>query len=189
MGQSVTALRVGLESLGGAAPEDTRIEQLIAVVEELDDHIDRLSHELRPRVIEDFGLITALSNHIDVFSERSGIPVDFHQHGFSDERIPAVTEMTLYRVAQEALTNVFRHARATSVSVILEKRDGQVQLIVEDDGSGFDPEEVLARPRAEHRLGLIGMRERVALAGGTLHIESGSVGGTSIFVRLTLSER
>jgi signal transduction histidine kinase len=97
------------------------------------------------------------------------------------KRLPAVVETTLYRLVQEALTNVLKHAHAGTASVILERRKADVQLIVEDDGRGFTVDEA-----GEHRLGLVGMRERVALLGGTLNIESSADSGTSIFVRLTI---
>jgi signal transduction histidine kinase len=158
---------------------------LTGCVHELDSHIDRLAHEIAPAAIDELGLIAAMATHVELFTERFGIPTDFHHRGFTDVRVPAVVEITLYRVAQEALTNVVKHASATGVSVILEKRDAHVQLIVEDDGVGFDPEAVLARQQ-KGTLGLIGMRERVAVAGGTLNIESRMGGGTSIFVRLTV---
>jgi two-component system CheB/CheR fusion protein len=121
-----------------------------------------------------------LANYIEQFTERSNIPVDFHGPGFTGERLPLVIEMTLYRVVQEALTNILKHAHASNVSVILETRDGQIQLIVEDDGSGFDSDVGTKRG-----LGFIGMKERVALAGGRLSVES-NAGGTSVFVRLTI---
>jgi PAS domain S-box-containing protein len=181
MGQHVTALKVGLEGLGGRADDQPRIEQLTAIVHDLDEHIDRLAHELRPAALDDFGLDVALANSIELFTERSGIAVDFHHSELHDGRLPAMIENTLYRLVQEALTNVMKHARARSVSVILERRENQVQLIVEDDGVGFNVDEALHRG-----LGLRGMRERVELAGGTFHIESRVGGGTSIFVRLTL---
>ena len=101
-------------------------------------------------------------------------------------RLPAAVETVLYRVAQEALTNVLKHARASRVSVIVARRDDHVLAIVEDDGRGFEAEAVLRDPNARRRLGLLGMEERVTQLGGTLEIESSPGGGTSLFIRVPL---
>jgi PAS domain S-box-containing protein len=183
MGPHVTALKAGLETLKHADSDHQHVEKLIAVVQELDDQIDLLAHELRLSALDDFGIVAALTSYIDHFTKRFGLPVDFHHSGVSHNRLLPVIETTLYRVTQEALTNVLKHARARSASVILQRRENQVHLIIEDDGIGFDVSEMT------ERLGLVGMRERVTLAGGTLNVEStpGSLGtGTSIFVRLTI---
>jgi signal transduction histidine kinase len=181
MGQQVTALKVGLEALKERSVDRRRIKQLSEIVQDLDDHIDGLAHRLRPTALDESGLVSALSSYVEHFTERFGIPVDFHSAGMKGKRLPAVVETTLYRLVQEALTNVLKHAHAGTASVILERRKTDVQLIIEDDGSGFTVDEA-----GEHRLGLVGMRERVALLGGTLNIESSAESGTSIFVRLTI---
>ena len=104
--------------------------------------------------------------------------------GVVEDAVPSDVGSALYRITQEALTNVARHAGATQVSVILEKPDGEVQLLVEDDGCGFDLNAVAARIRSERRLGLAGMRERAALVGGTVAIESSPGVGTTLLVRV-----
>jgi signal transduction histidine kinase len=101
-------------------------------------------------------------------------------------RLPPEFETTLYRIAQEALTNVARHAQATRVSVLLERRPGYVSLIVEDDGRGFDAPRTTSAPASQGKLGLLGMQERVRLAGGTLTIESAPGAGATVFARLPL---
>jgi len=101
-------------------------------------------------------------------------------------RLPLRVETALYRIAQEALTNVARHARASNVGVLLENRDTSVVLIVEDDGAGFDVSQVMGTSVHEGNLGLYGMRERAALLGGTLTIESSPEEGTSIFAEIPL---
>jgi signal transduction histidine kinase len=100
--------------------------------------------------------------------------------------VPGELGTTVYRIVQEALTNVARHAAARHASVVIEKPDGEVRLIVEDDGRGFDPAAAAAAARSgpTRRLGLAGMRERVALAGGTLTVESAPGAGTTVYVRL-----
>jgi signal transduction histidine kinase len=113
----------------------------------------------------------------------SGIAVELHSIGSESERLPAQIETTLFRVAQEALNNIAKHARASRVDVILERRSNQVSLIVEDNGVGFDPVDEKA---SEERMGLAGMRERVVLVGGTISVESTPDKGTGIFVRVPL---
>jgi signal transduction histidine kinase len=112
--------------------------------------------------------------------------IDFQVLGLDGQRLPSNIETALYRIVQEALTNVARHAEAQSVSVLLEYRDDSVKLIVEDDGVGFDVA-TIADARARERLGLYGMRERASLLGGTLTIESLPGTGTAIFVDIPLA--
>ncbi len=112
--------------------------------------------------------------------------MDFHSDGLAGHRLPLEFETALYRVAQEALTNVLRHANARRVSVLLERRPGGVSLIVEDDGRGFDAETLLQAPPTEGKLGLLGMGERAKLVGGTFALESSPGSGTTVFVRLPL---
>ena len=124
-----------------------------------------LAVELRPSSLDDFGLVPALERLASSLEERSGMRVAVEAN--LDERLPPEHETVLYRVVQEALTNVVKHAEATSVSVVVGRRGDGVTVVVEDDGKGFDPDTV--RPEA---LGLLGMRERLALLDGTLAIES-----------------
>jgi signal transduction histidine kinase len=114
------------------------------------------------------------------------VEVHFHCSGLDKQRLPPELETTLYRIVQEALTNVLRHAHAERVSVILEHRHDHVLAIVEDNGQGYDVESVMNSASAEPRLGLLGMRERIALVGGTLEIESSPGSGTTIFARIPL---
>jgi signal transduction histidine kinase len=104
-----------------------------------------------------------------------------------EDPLPTELASALYRIVQEALTNVAKHAGATQVSVIVERPDGEVRLIVEDDGRGFDLDETAVRVRNERRLGLAGIRERVALVGGSVSVESSPGKGTALFVRLPVA--
>jgi two-component system sensor histidine kinase UhpB len=115
------------------------------------------------------------------WSVRVRVPAELHTVGLLDERLSSDMETTLYRIAQEALTNVARHARASNVDVILERRGDQVLLIVEDNGVGFDPSRTGSQRRG---FGLLGMHERAALVGATLQIESTSGEGTTILLRM-----
>jgi signal transduction histidine kinase len=146
--------------------------------------VRHLALELRPPALDDLGLHAALSNYLEQWLERYGIKVDLHSNGLLNQRFPAYTETVLYRVIQEALNNVLKHAQAQHVSLVLEYRSGRVIAIIEDDGCGFNVDAALTAPVAERRLGLTGMRERVESAGGTLGIESSPGVGTTLVVRI-----
>ena len=117
--------------------------------------IHRLAWELHPAALDDLGLETALRRYTAEWSENNRVPVDFHSEGVEAHRLPLQLETTLYRVTQEALTNVIRHANAKRVSVLLERRPDHVSLIVEDDGEGFDACDVQASASAG-QIGLVG---------------------------------
>ena len=147
----------------------SNLSKLEKMAEGLMRDIHRLAWELRPSVLDDLGLDRALQRYADEWSQNTGVPVDLHTGAdLGTNRLPQEFETTLYRIAQEALTNVARHAQAKRVSVLLERRPGFVSLIVEDDGRGFDAQGVMGAPPSPDRLGLLGMQERVRLAGGTL---------------------
>ena len=179
LGQHLTALKIGLESLDRA---DKAVSGMKEIVGRIDRSIDRLTLALRPPILDEAGLIGAITSLLQQFSAASGIRTDIHTSGGDGERLPEAVETTLYRVLQEALTNVWKHSGAKNVSVILERQPEQVQLIIEDDGSGFDVGEA-SDDAAQGRFGLVGMRERVTLFGGSFNIESTPGKGTTIFVR------
>jgi PAS domain S-box-containing protein len=188
MGQHLTALMLGLASLKEACQDqplaDDRLRQLQRLTNELGQEVHHLAWELRPTALDDWGLQTALSNYVEEWSERYSIPVDFHSIGLDQGRLTPEIEATIYRAAQEALTNILRHAEARRVSLILERRQDHVIAIFEDDGHGFDTEAVMDTTRTQRWLGLLGMKERVALVGGTLQVESTLGAGTTLFVRI-----
>ncbi|HEY3206250.1 MAG TPA: GAF domain-containing sensor histidine kinase [Gaiellaceae bacterium] len=173
-GQALTSILLSLKALEERLEgEDARAaahEVRELVVSTLQD-VRRLAVELRPSALDDFGLVAALERLTQSFSEQTGIAVDFE--AALPERLPEEVETALYRTVQECLTNVVKHARAGRVSVLLRRRNGSVAAVVEDDGAGFDP--ALGR---EGGFGLVGMRERLALLGGRLEIESGDRGTT-----------
>jgi signal transduction histidine kinase len=140
--------------------------------------------QLRPPALDNLGLRLALQAHLEEWSQRYGIDGDFHAVGVDGERFPAEVEATLYRVVQEGLTNVVKHAGATRASLLLERRKGVLSTILEDDGRGFEVEDTLASHEKARRLGLRGMRERVDLLGGELEIESSPGAGTTLYVRI-----
>jgi two-component system CheB/CheR fusion protein len=187
LGQQISALRLGLGALANGADQDVprsvgRLQQIIA---QLDREIDRLAFELRPVALDDLGLLNALQHYVEEWAERASIAAEFQPIGLDGERLPNDIETTVYRVVQEALTNVLKHAAAAHVSVIVERRDAEVRAVVEDDGQGFDVEAQQAA-RQFHELGLIGMQERAVLVGGWVTIESEPGRGTTVFVRIPL---
>ena len=190
MGQHLTALGLGLKVVKDATPDPSpardRLQDLQALTDLIGREVHHLALELRPTALDDLGLQAALANYAEEWSERSGVEVDFHGTGLDGDRLPAPVETALYRVVQEALTNVLKHAAARRVSVVLQRSPGQVSAVVEDDGRGFDAEATARRPTSAGS-GLLGMRERVALVGGTLTVESGAGRGTTVIARVPLA--
>jgi signal transduction histidine kinase len=188
MGQRLTALSLGLKSLENALPESSPAYERLQSLQRLTDLIGRevhqLARDLRPTALDDLGLHTTLLHYVEEWSERSGVEVDFHSAGLDRERLPLPLETTLYRIIQEGLTNVVKHAHAGRVSLVLQRTPEQVLAVLEDDGRGFDAEAVMDATDVDGHLGLLGMRERAALAGGTLTVESTPGKGTAIFVRI-----
>ena len=182
-GQALTSMLLGLKAVEEArAPEEMRsaaraLREL--VVATLQD-VRRLAVELRPKALDDFGLVAALERLGNSFSEATGIRVQL-EASLGEERLPSEVETTLYRIVQEALTNIVKHARARNVSILLVRRDGSVTAVVEDDGEGFEPDAV-----GSDGLGLLGMRERVALIDGRLTVESRPGAGATLAVEVPL---
>jgi signal transduction histidine kinase len=183
VGQQLAALTLGLNELAvehHVPAESPKLRELHTIANTIARQIHDLAVELRPTSLDDLGLERALSAYVATWGERTKIKVDFHAGGFDGSRLDSTIETTVYRVVQEALQNIRRHARATAVSVILERKPHEVGVIIEDDGAGFDP---LRRQKTE-RLGLIGMRERAGMVGGTLRVESAAGRGTTVFLRV-----
>ena len=181
-GQELTSVLLGLKAVEEAKSGVERAEALAAVreqvVETLHD-VRRLAVELRPKALDDFGLVPALERLRDTFAEQTGMRVDLESR--IRERLPTDVETALYRIVQEALTNVVKHAQATAVSIVLAPKDRAVTALIEDDGRGFTPD------GSGEGLGLLGMGERLALLGGRLKIESSHGAGTTIVAEVPLS--
>jgi signal transduction histidine kinase len=182
-GQALTSILLGLR----AVEESRSAEEMHAsaadlrelVVGTLQD-VRRLAVQLRPKALDDFGLAPALERLAQTFSEATDLQVEVEAQ-LGGERLPPEVETTLYRIVQEALTNIVKHAQASQVSILLVRRPAMATLVIEDDGKGFDTEDV----RAEG-LGLVGIRERVELHDGRLTVESAPGSGTTIVAEVPL---
>jgi PAS domain S-box-containing protein len=188
LGQDLHALMLGLKSLEVYVQDSPatapRIKQLHGLTAQIAQEMHRLAWALRPPGLDEEGVEAGLHTYVEEWAQRSGVTVDFHSSGFTGQRLPSHLETALYRIVQEALTNVLKHAQAQRVSVLLERRGEYVRAIVEDDGIGFDVEALLSGHQG--RLGVVGMQERAALVDGTVEIESTPEVGTTVFVRLPI---
>ena len=187
LGQQLTALRLKLELLKSHAEKPSvkdAVKELERIVKQLDSDVDFLAWQMRPVALDDLGLPDALSNYVKQWSEHFGVEAEFRAGDFENVRLGPRTITNLYRIAQEALNNCVKHSKCTHASVLLEHRDGNAVLIIEDNGIGFNPDE---RPDGNGHWGLLGMRERAALLGGTIEIESGPNKGTTVFVRIPVT--
>jgi signal transduction histidine kinase len=182
-GQALTSILLGLRSVEEtksaeemrAAASDLR-ELVVATLQD----VRRLAVQLRPKALDDFGLAAALERLAQTFSETTGMHVELETQ-LGEERLPAEVETTLYRIVQEALTNIVKHAEATSVSILLVRKATTAKVVIEDDGRGFDTDDVRAQG-----LGLVGMRERVELHEGRLTVESTATSGTTLVAEVLL---
>jgi two-component system CheB/CheR fusion protein len=192
MGQDLTALILGLKVLQNEVADNVPITGHVA---QLQDMAVRIGHEvrslavqLRPSVLDDLGLILAIRNYVEQWSAQAHVAADLHSSGLDSGRLPLAVETAIYRLVQEALTNVLKHASASEISVIIERHTDEVRLIVEDDGTGFTLSDEPRASDAVPHLGLLGMQERVTLLGGTLMIETAPRSGTTIFARIPLPQ-
>ena len=187
-GQALASLRFGLRLLereidqGGNVTG--RVAELMRQTDAVLDGLHRLAADLRPASLDHLGLEAALRQYARSAASTFGLAVHFKARGFTGERLPTVVETALYRVVQEAMTNVVRHARATRVDVLVEHRGDRVLVMVEDDGVGFEPDRA---QRGDH-LGLLGLRERAEGLGGTLTIESTPGAGATVVVEVASAD-
>lgn len=188
-GQSLTSLLVGLKMVEEAPtlPDAQTHARLVkSLAGDVLDDVRALARELRPSVLDDLGLVAALDRYAREYAHRFNVAVDFQVVGLEERRLPPQYEIALYRIVQEALTNIAKYASAQNVSVLLEHRADSIIAIVEDDGCGFDAEKGLRERSDRQQLGLLGMKERAELLGGNLIIESKVGEGTTVFVQLPL---
>jgi signal transduction histidine kinase len=186
LGQKMTALRLKIGSIAASNDGAGSLADVVADAVNIDRDIGFLSWELRPTELEELGLDNSLSTYVREWSDQYGIAANFHSGTPMGKqtldrigRLPVPVETNLYRIVQEALNNVLKHAEAKNVDVLIQRDTENVSLIIEDDGTGFDP------TKNGHRgLGLMGMNERAALLNGTCEIDSSPDGGTTVIVRV-----
>jgi signal transduction histidine kinase len=186
VGQALTAIKMEMGVAMRGVETDSRARRALdegrAIAESTLQSVRDLSQLLHPSMLDDFGLPEAVSAHLRSFSKRTGIRTQL-THERMDDRLSPEIEVCVYRIVQEALTNVARHSGASSCTVSLVRREGMLQLTIEDDGRGIDAAAARAAD-ARRRLGLIGMRERAQALAGTFVIENRHEGGTRVTVRL-----
>ena len=186
--QALATLLLAIETTG-AAPDQVgaRLVQMKQLTKQTLDNVHRMIHDLRPSFLDDLGLVSALRWAGESRLEPMGIDLQFDIAG-AERRLGPEVETTLFRVGQEAISNIAKHAEANSVRIAVEFGRSYVRLQVEDDGKGFEPEAVPTLGQAARGLGLLGMRERVALIGGTLIVESEPGKGTHIRVEMPVAD-
>lgn len=183
-GQLLAAVHIQLQEIACDLPvaKRGRIRDVEALLDQIEQQVRHFSHELRPVILDDYGLVPALQSLAEKFSKRFGLPVSVE--GKVGHRLAATMEAAMYRVAQEALNNIAKHAKASHVRIQLWETSGEFHCRIRDDGVGFDP--ATAKTRNGNTLGLLGMRERVHVLGGTLHIESAPQRGTELLILVPL---
>lgn len=188
-GQTLTSLMMGLKCLEENSPAGSRchLDELRQTVRRTLEDLRRLSLELRPPLLDDMGLQAAIGRYVEQWRELHRLDVAMHIRWDCSERLSHEVEVAVYRIVQEALTNVAKHANASHVSVVLNCEEDKLSVVLEDDGCGFDADANLQN--AGGRLGLFGMEERAQLVGGSLAVESSPGQGTSIYLRVPVQCR
>jgi two-component system, chemotaxis family, sensor kinase Cph1 len=189
LGQYLTIMQLDLDGIGrdasASASIKERVDRLKELTADVGQEVGHLAWEIRPTALDDLGLQTAIQQFLEEWSERCPLLFDLHL-ALHDRRLGPAIETALYRVLQEAILNVVKHAGATRVGVILDANDAEVRMIVEDDGKGFLWNETERASAPPMRLGLLGVRERLALLGGTLEIETSPGAGTTLLIHVPL---
>ncbi len=188
--QTLTGINVRLAALKGESTTNmkdlqSKISSTQLLVEKSVDIVHRFARELRPSVLDDLGLIPALQSFLKGYMEDTGIRVTLTVFA-GIERSDSDTRTVLYRIAQEALTNVSRHAKASHAEVNIQETEGVIRMEVKDDGQGFEVDGTTQAKTKNNRLGLLGMRERIEMVGGTFCVESAPGAGTTIRVEIPL---
>ena len=183
-GQLLVSVYLSLDSLDAEIPQARpRLQEVRGLLHQMEEQLRRLSHELRPTILDDLGLLPALEFLADGIAKRTGLPIEVG--GSTHGRLPPVVETALYRIVQEALTNAVRHADAARVRVELQREPQAIRCSIADDGVGFDAPTVLAH-RGGPGLGLVGIRERLEAVRGSVQIISAPGQGTRLHVAIPL---
>jgi signal transduction histidine kinase len=191
LGQYLAALLLGLDAIGPTCSTSPaarqRLTELKKLTTELGRDFSRMAWELRPMALDELGLRNSITQHLEEWADLSGLHIDL-EITLGDRRLPPDVETALFRVLQEAITNVVKHAGADSVGVILESINGEIRLIIEDNGHGFQTDQGAAVALGKSHLGLLGVRERLALVNGRLEVESTPGSGTTVYACVPVVE-
>jgi two-component system sensor histidine kinase UhpB len=193
LGQTLTALKLRLQLGARSGNVGAGVVEAVALVDELIARVRKMSVDLRPPLLDEVGLVPALRAYLESQAALSGVVMDLEEDGrdagttSSGERLPSDLEIICFRVAQESVTNVLRHAAAQRLRVRIARNGSHVRLAVRDDGRGFDATSALDSAAAQGHLGVVGMRERVRARGGTFQIASRPGQGTAIEVELPIA--
>jgi signal transduction histidine kinase len=186
-GQLLAMVHLAVKEIARELPYELRprLDRISVPLDVAADQLRHLAHELRPVILDDFGLVPAVEYLAQGVSKRTGLAISVESS--LTERLPSLIETALYRIIQEALTNVGKHARARRVRIQLRRTDQEINCTIHDNGVGFD---MRARPtRDRPRLGLIIIRDRLAALGGTLSIATGRGRGTTLVMTIPLEPR
>lgn len=192
IGQSLTALLVGLrrvEDSSSLTEAQERLRELRQATGQTLQEVQRLARGLRPALLDDLGLGAALERFTADFAQASGLQVEMHLDSLKGLSLSKLVEIAIFRIVQEAMANVAKHAQAGKVRLVVTTLSNQLQLLVADDGCGFDPAAIQRGWPGSGGLGLSNMRERAALVGGYLHIETAKGQGTRVLVTIPLGEK
>jgi signal transduction histidine kinase len=192
LGQSLTCLTVGLRAVEERSADEAiraHVQELRRIGSETHQEIRRMATALRPSVLDDLGLAAALERYLDDLNKVQGIGTTLEVQSLGPTRLPSNVETALYRITQEATTNALRHGAATDIRVTVQRTPQFVELVVRDNGCGFDVPAALRRSGEAHSFGVASMRERVNLLSGSLTIDSHSGAGTTVVVRIPLPQR
>jgi signal transduction histidine kinase len=189
--QDLSTLKIGLDTLLGNDPgvspwTEQRVAGLSTMLQGTINAVRDLAYDLRPPSLDQLGLVKTVHRHCEEFSAKNGVEVDFVAGGIDDTQVDFDTEITLYRLIQEGLNNVMKHADASQVTIRLVASFPSIILRIEDNGKGFEVENRLISAANERRMGLRTMEERVALLQGKMRIESRPTGGTKILIEVPL---
>jgi len=192
--QDLSSIKIGLETLfdhrhEGPTKMDTRIRELSKILQNSIAAVRDLSYDLHPPGMDQLGLVRTVNQFCEDFSEKNDVNVDFYTAGMEDLKLDFDTEINLYRLIQEGLNNIKKHAQASHAVIRLVASSPNIILRIEDDGQGFDVERRLARSFKEKRLGLSSMEERVSLLQGTISVKSQPSRGTSLVIEVPCKER
>jgi PAS domain S-box-containing protein len=188
-GQALTCLLVGLRLVEDAPTLEkakTQANRLRHITAQTVENLGRLIRGLHPDSLEDLGLGVALTRYATTYAQSCGFTVNVHINGLDAGRLPCPVEIALYRIVQVALTNIAKHAAANVVRIVLERQPSRVQVIVADDGCGFDVDTTLRTTTVANHMGLYGMYERATLSGGSITVQSKLGKGTTVSVQIPL---